>query len=167
LRRATHSRLARIPALADVSSMRFRTSLLTLLVAAMAFSAVAVAGNGNPGEPAKKQNRPGACHKKRAVALKGSFLEAGSDSFKMNVRKANRHGRALRGEQTVMVDDKTRIKRRGKEGRAALSDLVANDRLHVLARCKPGDTAGSFTLLARLVIARPAKPAEPAPEPAG
>ena len=78
----------------------------------------------------------------------------------MNVRKANRHGRALTGEQTVMVDDKTRLKRRGKQGKAALSDLVKDDRLHVLARCKPGETAGSFTLLARLVLARPAKPAK-------
>ena len=143
--------------------MRFRLSLLIVLAAALALSAVAVAGNGNPGKPEKKRaDRSGACHKKRAVLLHGTFLEAGSDSFKLNVRKANRHGRALKGEQTVMVDDKTRMKRRGKEGRAALSDLVKDDRLHVLARCKPGETAGSFTLLARLVHARPAKPAAPA-----
>jgi hypothetical protein len=136
-----------------------------VLVAALALSAVAVAGNGNPAKPeSNRANKPGVCHKKRAVVLKGAFLEAGADSFTMNVRKANRHGRALKGEQTVMVDDKTRMKRRGKEGKAALSDLVADDRLHVLARCKPGETAGSFTLLARLVLARPAKPAEPAPE---
>lgn len=134
-----------------------------VLVAALALSAVAVAGN--PGKPEQNRaNKPGACHKKRAVVLKGSFLEAGTDSFTMNVRKANRHGRALKGEQTVMVDDKTRMKRRGKEGKAALTDLVKDDRLHVLARCKPGEAAGSFTLLARLVLARPAKPATPAPE---
>ena len=145
--------------------MRFRLSLLMVLVAALALSAVAVAGNGNPGKPeTSRANKPGVCHKKRAVVLKGAFLEAGTDSFKMNVRKANRHGRALKGEQTVMVDDKTRMKRRGKQGQAALSDLVKDDRLHVLARCKPGETAGTFTLLARLVLARPAKPVEPAPE---
>ena len=142
--------------------MRFRLSLLMALVAALALTAVAVAGNGNPGKPeTTRANKPGVCHKKRAVVLKGTFLEAGADSFKLNVRKANRHGRALSGEQTVMVDDKTRIKRRGKHGKAALSDLVKDDRLHVLARCKPGETAGSFTLLARLVLARPAKPAAP------
>lgn len=152
--------------------MRFRLSLLMVLVAALALSAVAVAGNGNPGTPENRgqaeqtrKNKPGTCHKRRAVLLHGTFLEAGTDSFKMNVRRANRHGRALKGEQTVMVDDKTRIKRRGKKGKAALSDLVKDDRLHVLARCKPGETAGSFTLLARLVLARPAKPAEPAPQP--
>lgn len=138
--------------------MRFRLSLLMVLVTALALSAVAVAGNGNPGKP-ETSRKPGVCHKKRAVVLKGAFLEAGTDSFTMNVRKANRHGRALTGEQTVMVDDKTRLKRRGKQGKAALSDLVKDDRLHVLARCKPGETAGSFTLLARLVLARPAKPA--------
>jgi hypothetical protein len=134
-----------------------------MLVVALALSAAAVAGNGNPGNPEKKrENRPGACHKKRAVVLKGTFIEAGTDSFTMNVRKANRHGRALKGEQTVAVDAKTKLKRRGKEGQSALADLVEDDRLHVLARCKPGETAGSFTLLARLVLARPAKPAEPA-----
>lgn len=133
-----------------------------VLVAALALSAVAVAGNGNPGQP--QQNKPGACHKKRAVLLHGTFMEAGTDSFTMNVLKANRHGRALKGEQTISVDDKTRIKRRGKQGPAALSDLVKDDRLMVLARCKPGETAGSFTLLARLVLARPARPATPAPE---
>jgi hypothetical protein len=136
-----------------------------VLVAALALSAVAVAGNGNPGKPENNRaNKPGVCHEKRAVVLKGSFLEAGTDSLTMNVRKANRHGRALKGEQTVMVDDKTRVKRRGKEGKAALTDLVKDDRLHVLARCKPGQAAGSFTLLARLVLARPVKPATPAPE---
>jgi hypothetical protein len=136
------------------------------LVAALALTAVAVAGNGNPGKPEKTRaaNKPGACHKKRAVLLHGTFVEAlGTDSFKMNVRKANRHGRALKGEQTVMVDDKTRMKRRGKAGQATLADLVKDDRLHVLARCKPGETAGSFTLLARLVLSRPPKPATVTP----
>jgi hypothetical protein len=144
--------------------MRFRLSLLIVLAAALALSAVAVAGNGNPGNPAKPEKtrvaKP-ACHKKRAVLLHGTFMEAGTDSFKLNVRKANRHGRALKGEQTVMVDAKTRIKRRGKKGQAALADLVKDDRLHVLARCMPGETAGSYTLLARRVEARPAKPPEP------
>jgi hypothetical protein len=135
-----------------------------LLVAALAISTTAVAGNGNPGRPdTSRANKPGVCHKKRAVVLKGTFLEAGTDSFTMNVRKANRHGRALRGEQTLKVDAKTKLRRRGKEGPAALTDFVKDDRLHVLARCKPGETAGSFTLLARLVLARPA-PTAPASE---
>jgi hypothetical protein len=137
--------------------MRFKTALVTLLVAALGLSATAVAGNGNPGRPdTSRANKPGVCHKKRAVVLKGTFLEAGTDSFEMNVRKSNRHGRALRGEQTLNVDAKTKMRRRGKEGPATLADLVKDDRLHVVARCKPGETAGSFTLLAKLVLARPA-----------
>lgn len=82
----------------------------------------------------------------------------------MNVLRANRHGRKLKGEQTISVNERTKMKRRGKEGRASLADLVKDDRLHVLARCQPGEAAGSFTLLAKLVLARPAKPAAPAPE---
>jgi len=58
--------------------MRFRTALLMLLVAALVFSVAAFAGNGNPGNPERKRdNRPGACHKKRAVLLHGAFMEAG------------------------------------------------------------------------------------------
>jgi hypothetical protein len=133
-----------------------------LLVAALAVTAGAVAGE-RPGKPAKPENarahKPGACHKKRAVLLRGTFLAAGTDSFTMNVLKANRHGRALKGEQTVSVDEKTKIRRKGKEGRAALTDLVKDDRLKVLARCKPGEAAGSFELLARHVKAHPPKPA--------
>ena len=91
-------------------------------------------------------------------------MAAGGESFTMNVLRANRHGRTLKGEQTLSVNDKTKIKRRGKTGPAALADLVKDDRLQVVARCKPGETAGSFTLLAKLVLARPAKPAVPAPE---
>lgn len=88
-------------------------------------------------------------------------MEAGTNSFKMNVLKGNRSGRKLKGEQTVKVDDKTRIRRKGKKGNAALADLLKDDRLLVLARCKAGQTAGSFTLLARFVKARPPKPATP------
>jgi hypothetical protein len=144
---------------ADTSAMRFRTSLLLLLVAALALSAGAFAGE-RPGKP-EKQNRPdksAPCRKH--VNLKGTFLAAGTDSFTMNVVKANgRRHRSLRGERTIKVDDTTRIKRKGKEGLAALSDLAANDRLHVFARCKPGEAAGSYELTARWIHARP--PASP------
>jgi hypothetical protein len=150
------------PKPADLTAMRFRTSLLMVLVAALAISAAAFAGNGSPrpSETAKAQRH--ACHGKRAVVLKGTFVAAATDSFTMNVRKANRHGRALRGEQSVRVDANTKLRRRGTEGQATLASFVRDDRLHVLARCTPGATAGSFTLLARLVIARPARAATPA-----
>jgi hypothetical protein len=137
--------------------MRFKTTLLTFLATALAVSATAVAGNApRPSENGKSRTERTACHKKRAVVLKGTFVAAATDSFTMNVRKANRHGRTLRGEQTVRVDASTRLRRRGTEGQATLANLVRDDRLHVLARCTPGETAGSYTLLARLVVARPA-----------
>jgi hypothetical protein len=63
-----------------------------------------------------------------------------------------------------MVDEKTKLRRKGKKGQAALSDLAKDDRLLVHARCKPGEAAGSFTLLARKVRAKPAKPAESTPD---
>ena len=134
-----------------------------VLVTALALAAAAFAGNGPGGPGSARPDRPAKCRHGH-VALKGAFLAAGDNSFTMNVLRANRHGRSLKGEQTVSVDQKTKIKRRGKEGRASLADLVKDDRLHVLARCQPGESAESFTLLARLVIARPAKPAAPAPE---
>ena len=136
--------------------MRLKTSLLIVLVTALALAAAAYAGTGAGGPAKTRPDRPTKCSHGH-VTLKGTFLAAAADSFTMNVLRANRHGRALKGEQTVNVDDKTKMKRRGKEGKATLADLVNGDRLHVLARCKPGETAGSFTLLARLVVARPAK----------
>ncbi len=138
--------------------MRFRHVLLMLLVAALAVTAGAAAGD-RPGKPEKNRpDRSAPCRHKN-VLLKGSFMEAGADSFTMNVLKGNRGGRKLKGEQTVTVDAKTKMRRKGKEGKAALADLVKDDRLLVLARCKPGETAGSFMLLARFVQARPTKPA--------
>lgn len=143
--------------------MRFRQVLLVILIAALAVTAGAAAGD-RPGKPEKNRpDRSAPCRHKN-VLLKGTFMEAGTDSFKMNVLKGNRAGRKLKGEQTVMVDDKTRIRRKGKEGKAALADLVKDDRLLVHAKCKPGEAAGSFTLLARKVKARPAKPPEPTPD---
>ena len=143
--------------------MRFRHVLLMLLVAALAVTAGAAAGD-RTGKPDKtRPDRSAPCRHKN-VLLQGTFMEAGTDSFKMNVLKGNRSGRKLKGEQTVKVDDKTRIRRKGKKGNAALADLLKDDRLLVLARCMPGESAGSFTLLARKVKARPAKAPEPAPE---
>jgi len=139
--------------------MRFRTAILVTLVAALAFSTAALAHGG----PGKDKGHRSAC--RGHVLLKGTFLSAGTDSFTMNVVKGNRRGRKLKGEQTVQVGEKTRFWRKGKRGKASLADLVANDRLLVLARCKRGETAGSFTLVARLVLARPPKPPKPAPQP--
>jgi hypothetical protein len=130
-----------------------------VVAAALALSAAAFAHDGP--KPEKRKADPAkAC--RGHVLLKGTFLSAGADSFTMNVVKGNRRGRKLKGEQTLQVDDRTRFKRKGKKGKAALADLVANDRLLVLARCKPGETAGAFTLTARFVFARPPKAEAPA-----
>jgi hypothetical protein len=134
-----------------------------VLITALALAAAAFAHNGGPRPETTRPDRPAACRHGH-VLLHGKFMAAGESSFTMNVLRANRHGRSLKGEQSLSVDEKTKIKRRGREGGASLADLVKDDRLHVLARCKPGETAGSFTLLAKLVIARPAKPAAPEPE---
>ncbi len=134
-----------------------------VLVVAMAVTAAAFASNG-PGKPENtRPDRSAACRHKN-VLLKGTFMAAGTDSFTMNVLKGNRSGRKLKGEQTVNVDDKTKMRRKGKEGQATLADLVKDDRLLVHARCMPGEAAGSFTLLARHVKAKPAKPAESTPD---
>jgi hypothetical protein len=134
-----------------------------LLVAALAITAGAAAGD-RPGKPEKNRpDRSAPCRHKN-VLLKGTFMAAGTDSFTMNVLKGNRAGRKLKGEQTIGVDAKTKMRRKGKKGRAALSDLVKDDRLLVHARCKPGEAEGSFTLLARHLKAKPAKPAESKPD---
>ena len=143
--------------------MRFRHALLMLLVAALAITAGAAAGD-RPGKPENNRlDRSAPCRHKN-VLLKGTFMAAGTDSFTMNVLKGNRAGRKLKGEQTVSVDEKTKMRRKGKHGQAALADLVKDDQLLVHARCTPGEAAGSFTLLARKVRAKPAKPAESTPD---
>jgi hypothetical protein len=130
-----------------------------LLVAALAITAGAAAGD-RPGAPEKtRPDRSAPCRHKN-VLLHGTFMAAGETSFTMNVLKGNRPGRKLKGEQTVNVDAKTKMWRKGK-GQATLADLVKDDRLLVHARCMPGEAAGSFTLLARHLRAKPAKPATP------
>jgi hypothetical protein len=98
---------------------------------------------------------PGDCKPKRAAILKGTFLAGGADSFQMDVKKANRHGQALRGTREVKVDARTKFRRLGNA--ATLASLQANDRLNVHVRvCKRAQAAGT-ELLARRVVAQPAK----------
>jgi hypothetical protein len=93
----------------------------------------------------------------RAVILKGTFTAGGTASFQMTVLRANRHGRALRGPREVMVDARTKFRRNGAA--ATLASLQANDRLNVHVRvCKRPQAAGT-ELLARRVVAHPAKSA--------
>jgi hypothetical protein len=103
---------------------------------------------------------PATCHPKISVILKGDFLSGGGDSFSMDVKHSNSHGRDLVGKPlTLKVDAKTSFKRNGP---AELADFKAGDRLNVQARaCKakksaPKDSAPP-ALLAKRVTGHPAK----------
>jgi hypothetical protein len=105
---------------------------------------------------------PENCRPKVAVILKGDFVSGGGDSFTMNVKQSNAHGRQYAGKPlTLTVDSKTSFKRNGP---AKLSDFKAGDRLNVQARaCKAkknapaGSNAAPAALLAKRVTGHPAK----------
>ena len=128
-----------------------RLKILTLVVATGFLTAsVAVAKEGpRPGAPA--DGAPTACKPVRPLILKGTFLSGGTDSFQMEVRKANRHGRALRGTREIKVNAQTKFRRAGNA--ATLSSLQGNDRLHVKVRaCKRAQVL-NMELMARRVVA--------------
>jgi hypothetical protein len=105
---------------------------------------------------------PESCHPKVAVILKGDFVSGGGDSFTMDVKSSNSHGRQYAGKPlTLKVDSKTKFKRNGP---AELSDFEAGDRLNVQARaCKASKNAPASSnaappaMLARRVTGHPAK----------
>jgi hypothetical protein len=93
------------------------------------------------------------CRPRVSFILKGTLTSLGTDSFHMNVMRANKHGQALLGDRAIMVNDKTRVRRMGH---ATLADLQLGDRLKVQIRgCKHGDPA-TMELLAKRVVAHPA-----------
>jgi hypothetical protein len=105
---------------------------------------------------------PASCRPKISVILKGDFVSGGGDSFTMDVKQANSHGRKYVGKPlTLAVDSKTSFKRNGP---AKLSDFKADDRLNVQARaCKAsknapaGSDAAPAAVLAKRVTGHPAK----------
>jgi hypothetical protein len=104
---------------------------------------------------------PENCHPKISVILKGDFVSGGGDSFTMDVKQANNHGRQYVGSLTLKVDSKTTFKRNGP---AKLADFKSGDRLNVQARaCKasknaaPSSSAAPAALLAKRVTGHPAK----------
>jgi hypothetical protein len=105
---------------------------------------------------------PESCHPKVAVILKGDFVSGGGDSFTMDVKSSNSHGRRYAGKPlTLKVDSKTTFKRNGP---AKLSDFKAGDRLNVQARaCKANKNAPASSnaapaaMLAKRVTGHPAK----------
>lgn len=121
------------------------------LVASLASASVAL-GKGGP-TPGKAEG-PAAtgCKPKVALILKGTFLSGGTDSFQMDVKRSNKHARALRGTREVKVNAQTKFRRGGNS--ATLASLQANDRLNVQVRaCKRMDAA-TMELLAKRVIAK-------------
>jgi hypothetical protein len=105
---------------------------------------------------------PANCHPQISVVLKGDFVSGGGDSFTMNVKQSNFHGRQYAGKPlTLKVDSKTSFKRNGP---AKLADFKAGDRLNVQARaCKAnknapaGSNSAPAAMLAKRVTGHPAK----------
>jgi hypothetical protein len=159
--------------------------LLALFCLGLLAASFAVAkpppGKGKPEGKGKKTTStstsadPATCHPKISVILKGEFASGAGESFTMDVKRSNFHGRDLVGKPlTLMVDDKTRFVRQGP---AELSDYEAGDRLNVQARaCKkqkkqkgassqaPAADQAPPLMLAKRVVGRPANPAESADE---
>jgi hypothetical protein len=155
----------------EVNHMRIKFLALALVASLVAVSA-AVAKD-HPGKGHKTPPAAAGTNCKLAnVELKGMLAADvdpadGDTSFAMVVKRSNRHGRAFKaaGSATIMVDAKTKIRRRGEH---TLGALAPNDRLSVQAKVCRSDLAGSATpqLTARKINARPAKaehPAKPAP----
>ncbi len=138
---------------AEDPGMRLRILMLVVVTAFLSAS-VAVAKEGpRPGVP--EDGATSACKPLRPLILKGTFLSGGPDSFQMEVRKANRHGRALRGTREIKVNAQTKFRRAGNA--ATLASLQLNDRLHVKVRaCKRAQVL-NMELMARRVVAHTPK----------
>jgi hypothetical protein len=140
---------------------------VTLALAGLALASYAAAGP-DPGKPkdTPKDHKP----KPQAaltctdghpmkLELKGTIVSAGTDSFVMDVKKANHHAKSLEGTQlTVQVTPDTKIHRKGK---AKATDLLPGDRVKVHAwTCKTGkgkDATPTGDMIAAKIDAHPAK----------
>jgi hypothetical protein len=140
-------------------------TLLTALVAASVAVAKDNPGRGNAERP--KPARTGAdCKPKAKVVLKGTLASdpgAADTSFLLNVTKSNKHGRAYKAAAqpvTVMVDARTKVRRKQKGSRPTrtLESLAMGDRVHMDAKaCKAELRNGGMPqLTARHVNAKPA-----------
>ena len=138
--------------------MRAKAVLATLFVVCVAVSSAVAApppGKGKP--PTTGQG----CKPNVTVVLKGSLAAtpgATATSLSVTVKSANRHGRAYvtaTPPTTVLVDEDTKVRRRGKK---TLADLLAGDRVLVQAKVCKADLAQGATppLTAKRVVAHPA-----------
>ena len=149
--------------------MKFRVTLVTLVVAGLAASLAVTATATPPKQQTQTDTTaatttPGAkqrvCRARFALVLQGTLVSVADDqqSFTIAVKQSNKHARAYRGlTLTVQVDANTKIWRQGSK--VTLGGLTLGDRLVVRTRaCKPG-TDPTAPLLAARVVARPAQPA--------
>jgi hypothetical protein len=135
--------------------MRLKLVFLPMVVALVAASA-AVAKD-HPGKGTKPT-----CKASVTVLLKGVLAPDvdpadGDASFVIMVKHSNKHGRAYKtaGTATVLVDTKTRIRRKGAQN---LGALAPNDRVSVKAKACKADlkSGGTPDLTGRKVDAHPA-----------
>jgi len=157
--------------------MKIKALVLALfalgIAAALAVSAPASLGKGKPTTAstgattgtsatttsaskgkAKAAERAAQCKPNKAIVLKGTYVAAGAGGFAMDVTSGNKAAKGFVGKQaTVLVNEKTHVKRRGK---ATAADLKPGDRLVVQGRaCKVDAATGA--VLAQRVTAKPAK----------
>ena len=143
--------------------MKLKVVFVTLFVALVAASLAVAAPPPGKGKPPPEGEK---CRPKVSLILKGTLANDPDGNsvqpftLRVNVTRTNRHARAYRAESaqpaSVMVDAKTRIRRRGPDTLAALS---LGDRVLVRARvCKAALANGATpALTATRIVARPAK----------
>jgi hypothetical protein len=136
-------------------------ALFALGLAASSFAVAKPPAGKGPNASSTTTPDPATCRPKVAVILKGQFLSGGGDSFSMDVKRSNYHGRDLVGKPlTLKVDEKTKFRRNGP---AKLTDFKSGDRLNVQARaCKQKKGAPPSPnpppMLAKRVTGHPANP---------
>jgi hypothetical protein len=149
--------------------MRLKLLALALVAAALSVSAATAAPPPGKGKPDKTGAN---CKPNVSIVLKGTLTSdpgASDTSFTMKVLKTNKHGSAYlkAGEATILVDAKTKVRRKGAK---MLDALALNDRVNVKAKACKAELKDGATpaLTARKVDAHPARPdppdsSEPAP----
>ncbi len=133
----------------------FVIAALTALVTASVALAGPPADKGNPADTAKPAAK---CKASVSLILKGAFTSAATDGFTMEVVKANRHGRALKGDRTLKVNTGTKFRRNGSA--ATLASFAAGDRLNVQVRARKCADAAALELLAKRVVGHAAAGSE-------
>lgn len=137
--------------------MKMKFLLVAMVIASLGVSAAVAAPPPGKGPSATGEG----CKPKVTVVLKGTLAVtpgASATELKVNVTKANRHGRAYVSALavTVTVDEDTKVRRQGKK---TLGDLLSGDRVLVQARVCKAHLAGGTTppvLTASKVVAHPA-----------